>query len=156
MMYKIADLSHDNTHRITKFTWKIQTRKKIIESLANPLLSRDYKEKKKTSQSLFTIALTVSLNPNYCASSFIEKSRVTNCDIAKLSLTRGLNFLYREASRLDGMHCASLYLGDVPLLCPSECAPPETPSDPPSTWTCHNLKLQARPHSLVVCLYSRS
>ena len=38
---------------------------------------------------------------NYGASPFIEKTRVTSCDIPKLPLTRGLSFLYREVSKLD-------------------------------------------------------
>jgi len=83
-------------------------------------------------------------NPNYCASHFIEKTRVTNCDISKLPLTRGLSFLYREDFRLDHIRCTSLRLGDVPLLYRSECSsrdsewssehlnmpPSETPSSP--------------------------
>ena len=95
-----------------------------MELLTNPLLSRDYKEmKKKTSQPLFIIALGFHhTHPNYGASSFIEKIRITSCDIPKLPLTRGLSFLYCEASRLDHIHGTSLCFGDVPLLCRSECS----------------------------------
>jgi len=60
---------------------KIPNREKIMESLANPLLLRDYRENKRTSQLLFIIAITASFNPDYCASPFIEKTRVINCDI---------------------------------------------------------------------------
>ena len=97
---------------------------KTIESLTNPLLLRDYREiKKKTSQSLFTIALSFyHTHPNYGVSSFIEKTRVTSCDIFKLSLTHGLSFLYCEAFRLDRICCASRCFGDVSLLSRSECS----------------------------------
>ena len=96
---------------------------KITESLANPLLSRDYREiKKKTSQPLFTIALGFHhLFPNY-DTSFIEKIRITSCDILKLLLTRDLSFLYCEASRLDRIRRALLFLEDIPLFCYSECS----------------------------------
>jgi len=130
---------------------KNPNRKKTTELLTNPLLSRDYREKKKTSQLLVTIALTASINPNYCAYLFIEQTRVINCGIPKLHLTHGLSFLYREASRLDRVRSASLRLRDVPLLCRSEC------SSQDSEWSSEHLnmsplKLQARPHSLVVSL----
>ena len=94
----------------------------ITESLSNPQLSRDYIEKKKTLEPFFTKTLTASLNPIYCTSPFIEKIKVTNCDISKLPLICGLSFLYREAFRLDLIRCASLHLRDVPLLCRSECS----------------------------------
>jgi len=43
------------------------------------------------------------------------------------------------------------------FLCPvARSSPAETLSDPPNTWTYLHLKLQARPHSPVVCLYSGS
>jgi len=35
MMYKIADLSQDNTHKTPEFMWKTQRGKKPIELLAN-------------------------------------------------------------------------------------------------------------------------
>ena len=145
-------LSQDNIHKTPEFTWKTQTTKKITESLTNPLLLRDYKEKKKISQMLFTITLTTSLKLNYCASSFIEKIRVTNCDIPKLPLTRVLSFFYLEAFRLDRIRCVSgMFLCSV-----ARSAPTEIPSDSPSTWTCHHLKLQARSHSSIVRFYSGS
>ena len=72
-MHKITDLSQDNIQN-TKNYVKNPNREKITESLANPLLMRDYRENKKSSQPFFSIAPTASLNPNYCASSFIEKN----------------------------------------------------------------------------------
>ena len=109
-------------------------------------ISSDYREKKKISQSLFTIVLTTSLNPNYCASPFIEKNRVSNCDITKLPLTRGLSFIYHETFRLHGIHCASgMFFCSV-----TQSVPPETLSDSPRTWACYHLKLQACSHSPLV------
>ena len=75
---------------------------------------------------LCTIALKISLsfthNPSYDTSLLIEKSKVTSCDILKLSLTYDLSFLYQEASRLDRIRCALLRLGDVSLFCRSVCS----------------------------------
>ena len=110
-MHKIINLytEHQNLREKPK-------QGKITESLANLQLSRDYREKK-TSHPLFAITIITSLlNPNYCTSPFIEKIRVTNCDIPKLPLTRTLSFLHHEASRLDHLPCVSLCLGDVPPL----------------------------------------
>ena len=101
----------DSTQRTPEITWKFQKQRKIRDSLANSLLLRDYKEMKKISHPLWTIALKISLsfthNLSFNTSLFIKKTRVTSCDIPKLPLTRGLSFLYREASKLDR----------IPLLC---------------------------------------
>jgi len=58
----IADLSKDNKHRIPELCEKPKIGKNN-ELLANPLLSRDYREKKKkTSQLLCTVARKISLS----------------------------------------------------------------------------------------------
>jgi len=54
-MSNITDLSKENTKRTPELREKLKNREKIMESVANSLLSRDYKEIKKTSQLLFTI-----------------------------------------------------------------------------------------------------
>jgi len=152
MMHKITYLSQDNTHRTPEITWKTQTWKNHGVTRKSTIIERLQGEEENFT-ALFSIALTASsLSPNYCASLFIEKTRVTNCEISKLSMTCDLSFLYREASRLDHIRCAlGMFLCSIAWR-----APLETSSDPQSTWTWHHLKLQARQPSPVVRRYSGS
>ena len=55
------------------------------------------------------------LNPNDGTSSFIEKARVTSCELPKLPLTRSPSFTGREGSRLDRF--TDVYLWYATLYC---------------------------------------
>ena len=136
MMHKITELSQNNLHRTPEITWKTQIWKNHEVACKSIIIKRLQGEKENLTTTLYnSFHCFILLNHNYCAYPFIKKTRVINCDIPKLPLTRGLSFLYREAFRIDRIRCTSLRLGDVPLLCRSEC------SSRDSEWSFEHLNM---------------
>ena len=118
-----SQIYQKTTHReYQKLCEKPKTEKNHGVARKSTIIERLQGNKKELTP-LFTMAQDFHHpHPNYDASPFIKKIRVTSCDISKLPLTRDLSFLYREVFRLYNIQCVSMRFRDVPTFCRSECS----------------------------------
>ena len=98
------------THQ--NFTWKIQIGKNHVTARKSAILSERLQEKKRESYSryVFTMAYTHIYhhhNSNDGASPFIEKTRVTSCEITKLSLTHVFEFYRLRSFQAESLICCA-------------------------------------------------